>query len=481
MFNQISKSHYRARFLSEEALERKPNAIRSLLPLERTPGLISLLAGKPNPTTFPIAGLSLSIRDPRSEIKNIRDSKIDTDDATDLIELKLSKEDLEEGLQYSEEGGVRKLMGWVCGLQERVHGRKCGLYDQGVADEGWKVTIGAGSQDVLYKAIKSILNPGDYVLVESPVYPGVFPIFHSMHCPQVEIKTDEDGVSVMHLRSVLESWPEGKPKPKVFYTVPTGSNPTGATATTERRIQVLQLAREHDFLILEDDPYYYLFYGDTPRPPSYFALEVTLPEKELGRVVRFDSCSKVLSAGLRIGWASGPEIILDAMIQCTGMLNLQTPTITQIMTYSLLSSPSWGYDGFLLHADQVAAFYKRKSDVFETYMQKYLGVGASGEDIPLAKWEKPKAGLFFWFKIIDDLSSQSDEGDSEALVRTKAFKNGVLALPGTVFLPGDEPKKTGYVRASFSLLDEGDVEEAMKRLRTTILEARKETKSNIAE
>ncbi|KAG7089186.1 hypothetical protein E1B28_010888 [Marasmius oreades] len=317
--NQIPKSHYSLRFLSTEARERKPNAIRSLMPLERTPGLISLLAGKPNPTAFPIAGLSLSIRDPRSEIMNIRNTKSDSDEAADLIEVKLSQEALEEGLQYTEEGGIRSLMGWVCGLQERVHGRKCGLYNGGTASEGWKVTIGAGSQDVLYKAIKSILNPGDSVLVESPVYPGVFPIFHSMYCPQIEIQTDENGVSASHLRSILESWPKEAPKPKIFYTVPTGSNPTGATAATERRIEVLQLAREHDFLILEDDPYYYLYYGDTPRPPSYFALEATLAEKggtEVGRVIRFDSCSKVLSAGLRIGWACGPEMIVDAMIQC---------------------------------------------------------------------------------------------------------------------------------------------------------------------
>jgi len=131
--------------------------VRSLFPLERTPGLLSLLAGKPNPTTFPIASLSLSIRDPKSEIRNIRDEKADSDEAADLIDIKLSKAELEEALQYAEEGGVPKLMGWFSTLQQKVHGRRCELYNQGTVCEGWKVTIGVGSQDVLYKV--GIITP----------------------------------------------------------------------------------------------------------------------------------------------------------------------------------------------------------------------------------------------------------------------------------------------------------------------------------
>ncbi|KAK7027244.1 hypothetical protein VNI00_015333 [Paramarasmius palmivorus] len=447
--------------------------VRHLFPLERTPGVISLLAGKPNPTTFPIAGVSLAVRDPRSAIK---DKKRESDENADLVEVKLDKALLEEGLQYAEEAGVRSLMKWFCGLQERVHGRRCTLYEESGVDEA------VGSQDVLYKAIKAIVNPGEPVFLESPVYPGVPPVLHSLHCEQIEIPTDDQGVDTTHFRKVLESWPAGKPKPKIFYTVPTGCNPTGATASLERRVELLKLSREHDFLILEDDPYYYLYYGDTARPPSYFSLEATLlisdddsSLPEVGRVIRFDSLSKVLSAGIRIGFASGPQPVLDALIKFTATINLQTPTLTQIITYALLTSPSWGYDGFRLHTEQIAEFYRKKRDVFEGYMRKYLGSSEDGS--ALAKWATPKAGLFFWFKILIEPDSESD-GDSEALIQTKAFQNGVLALPGTVFLPSSQdaqgPRKTGYVRASFSLLNEVEVEEAIIRLKKTILEARDE-------
>jgi len=118
-----------------------------------------------------------------------------------------------------------------------------------------------------------------------------------------------------------------------------GCNPTGMTATLERRKEVLKLAREHNFLILEgstptelirvanglqsllripDDPYYYLYYGKAARPPSYFTLE--LDEPELGRVLRFDSLSKILSAGIRIGFASGPEPLVVAMNRHVGVI-----------------------------------------------------------------------------------------------------------------------------------------------------------------
>lgn len=84
------------------------------------------------------------------------------------------------------------------------------------------------------------------------------------------------------------------------------------TASTRRRTEVLALAHEHDFIILEDDPYFYLYYGHSPRPPSYFALEAQAGGA-VGRVLRFDSLSKVLSAGIRIGFASGPAPLLTAI------------------------------------------------------------------------------------------------------------------------------------------------------------------------
>ncbi|CAA7269549.1 unnamed protein product [Cyclocybe aegerita] len=421
-------------FLSDIAKNRRPSPIRSLFPLEKTPGVISLLAGKPNSLTFPFTSLSFTAVSPTS---------------SDETTLTIDGAELQLGLQYSATEGLEPLLDWLHGLQEVNHGRKRG--------EGWRISVGCGSQDLIYKAINAMVNPGDSVLVESPAYAGVIPMFVSLHCNQIEVETDAHGICSSSLRTTLEQWPAGKPKPKVLYTVPYGCNPTGMTATTDRRKEVLQLAREHNFIILEDDPYFYLYYGKAPRYPSYFQLE--LEEPEAGRVLRFDSLSKILSAGIRIGFATGPKALLNAIDQHTATSNLQVPSLTQIIVFRLLQS--WGYDGFAAHVQRVSEFYREKRG-----MVKHL--------TGLAEWSSPEAGMFFWFKLLlaEDPTAASDpaHNDSEAVIRTRAFENGVLALPGTAFIPNGG--RTPYVRAAFSLIGEEDVEKATQRLRETILQER---------
>jgi len=292
------------------------------------------------------------------------------------------------------------------------------------------------------------------------VYAGTIPMFEGLHCEQIEVQTDANGVCSDVLRDILENWSAGKPKPKVFYTVPYGCNPTGMTATLERRKEVLRLAHKHNFLILEDDPYYYLYFGKAARPPSYFRLE--LDEPEVGRVIRFDSFSKILSAGMRIGFASGPKPIIDVINLHTATANLQPSSLVQAITISLVEE--WGYDNFFTHTRNVADFYRKKRDVFESALNMHLD--------GLAEWCTPEAGMFFWFKLLllPNQTSEVDEGDSEDLIRTKAYEGGVLALPGTIFLPSG--RKTAFVRASFSLSTEEQVNEALKRLRTVLLKER---------
>lgn len=149
--------------------------------------------------------------------------------------------------------------------------------------------------------------------------------------------------------------------------------------------------------------------------------------------------------------------------------------MTQAIAFALLNT--WGYEGLFKHTSLVSTFYKGKRDIFERVLNKYLK--------GLAAWSTPEAGMFFWseslplirvfrtngytatrFKLLID----GAEEDSQVIIRDHAFKNGVLALPGTVFMPNGG--KTAYVRASFSQLGEVEVEEAVKRIRDTILQAR---------
>lgn len=105
------------------------NIVRSLFPLEATPGVLSLLAGKPNPTTFPFTSLNFTVRSPTQPGED--------------ISVALTEEELAKGLQYSETCGIPTLCGWINELQSRVHGRHQG--------EGWRLTVGSGSQDLINK------------------------------------------------------------------------------------------------------------------------------------------------------------------------------------------------------------------------------------------------------------------------------------------------------------------------------------------
>lgn len=148
----------------------------------------------------------------------------------------------------------------------------------------------------------------------------------------------------------------------------------------------------------------------------------------------------------------------------TSHANLQPNSLTQVITHTILEY--YSYEGFKRHADMVADFYRAKRDVFEAAMQRHLN--------GLAQWETPEAGMFFWFKLLlDDPSDPSQppvEEDSEEIITEKAFANGVLALPGTSFMT--QGGKTAYVRASFSLNEPEEVDEALRRLRETVLQAR---------
>ncbi|KAG8707522.1 hypothetical protein FRC09_001776 [Ceratobasidium sp. 395] len=440
-----------ARFMARCTTLRTIDGIRGLLPLELQPGVISLLAGKPNPTTFPIEELSITLRSPTAPQPY---QPTASSDSTVFETLTLKNADISTALQYSFTDGIPELRQTLAVFQKNEHGVD-------VDDVNLQLAMGSGSQDLLYKAFSSVADPGDSVLVEAPVYAGVLPILQTLEADLVE--TDPLGLSISHLRSTLESWPVGKRLPKALYTVPFGCNPTGSTTPLERRRALLELADEYDFLVLEDDPYFFLYFGSEERPPSYLSLENTMIRAQgdgsQRRVVRFDSFSKVFSGGMRIGFVTGPPEIVGAINSHTSAANLQAASTTQSIILAILKH--WGSTGFHAHISNIAGFYRAKRDVFDAAMTKHFR--PAGRE-PLAEWTKPEAGLFFWFKL-NLLPSKSD---SFHLVRTRALAKGVLAVPGAAFYPSG--RKTSYVRAAFSVIGENEVDEALKRLAGVVRE-----------
>ncbi|CAO1612828.1 unnamed protein product [Sympodiomycopsis kandeliae] len=426
--------------LSERARNRLPSAIRSLYPAEKIPGMISLLSGKPNSSTFPVKKITLDIETPSNDI----------DGPASVSTVSIDAGDLDAALQYGPTDGLPRLVKWVEALQTRMHGVQKG-------NGHWRCSFGVGSQDCLTKAMEALLNPGDTLLVEAPTYPGILPQVRALGANAVELTPDAEGATPEELESILCNWQTSSrtrhlPFPKLLYLTPTGGNPTGATSSESRKRSILSILQKHDVLLFEDDAYYYLDYSELgsdpitrPRPRSYFSMD-----PECQTVVRFDSFSKILSSGLRLGFVTGHIDLINAIDLDSAGKNLQPSGISQGVVLAILEH--WGIEGFLRHVDKVAGFYQSRRDFFDAAAQKHLQGKAS--------WVRPTAGMFLWIKL------ELPDGDSFQLVSQEAKNAGVLALPGVALLAN--PTKSTYVRTSFSQVPLVQVDEAFKRLRSVI-------------
>ncbi|GJN92092.1 hypothetical protein Rhopal_005121-T1 [Rhodotorula paludigena] len=427
-------------FISERGKRWQPSAIRGLFPLEKIPGMVSFLAGKPNADTFPFSAIKVDLK------PIIPGDPVET--------LTVESDALNEALQYGATAGLPGLNKWVETLQEVRHKR--------AKDGSWRVSLGSGSQDLINKAFHSLVNDDDSILIESPVYSGTLGLLNRFQVNLIDVPVDTEGLDPAKLEHILSNFSElypGKRFPKLLYTIPTGSNPTGATAPEARRQAVLALARKYNLLILEDDAYHYLSFDPENLVPSYWELEARAGG-ETGRVVRFDSFSKILSSGMRLGFVTGPKELIEIIDLHTANTNLQPSSTTQAMVSVLLHK--WGLDGFLAHTRRVAAYYKDKRDMFGKVAHKHLD--------GLATWVSPEAGMFLFLNL--QLTKDGTPGDSSSLISNTAVQKGVLAVPGTGFLPNGGPSP--YVRVSFSLATEEDAELGFSRLRECILEARGE-------
>ncbi|SPO46582.1 related to aromatic amino acid aminotransferase I [Moesziomyces antarcticus] len=450
--------------LSDTARNRMPSAIRSLFPAELIPGMVSLLSGKPNSDTFPFQRIVLELKPAQP------------DAAPEQIAIEGG--DLDVALQYSATSGIPKLVEWIQTFQSKIHARPLVANEQG-AGKVWRCSFGNGSQDLLTKTFEALVNPGDSVVLESPAYSGILPSLVAHKARMFEAATDSEGVEPHALDELLSNWTtapatQGAPFPKFLYTTPTGANPSGTSASDERKRAVLAVIRKHNLLLLEDDPYYFLSFAGLSadadpvtraRGKSYFRLELE-DGNNVGRVLRFDSFSKILSAGLRLGFITGPRELLDAIDLDTSSRNLQTSGTSQAIAYALLSR--WGMDGFLHHADSVARFYQDRLERFEASADSILRASPS-----VADWVRPTAGMFLWIRLkLPPSGEGAADGDSYDLVSNKAKAAGVLALPGIAFKPPTDTRTpSAYVRTSFSQVPLDQIDTAFQRLRSVVEQA----------
>ncbi|XP_046566997.1 kynurenine/alpha-aminoadipate aminotransferase, mitochondrial-like isoform X1 [Haliotis rubra] len=404
------------KYLSRTAMRRKPSALRELQKYVGS-DLVLMAGGMPNGELFPIVEADLVLRDGRR--------------------LTINPDEMKKALQYGVTKGMADIIDWSRVLQRRVHQPPTLLRDRTPpsAPSDMDIIMCNGCQEAISKTLEAVLNEGDAILLEEATYPNVMSVGYPLGAKAVSVPSDSSGMIPSELRNILATWDTDKrgPRPKIMYCVPTGGNPTGANWSLDRKKAVYSIARKYDFLILEDDPYYYIQYN-RPLTPSFLSLD------EDGRVIRCDSFSKLIAAGARLGFISGPQhflqklvLHLDCSVACTN--NLSQTVIRKILE-------DMGHDGFLRHGEKLAAFYKDRADKMVAIAEKRLE--------GLAEWSPPDGGMFMWIKLLGVKSSEP--------VVQRVIEKGAVLVNGFHFLA--QPRETPYIRVSFSYASEKDMNKA---------------------
>uniref|UniRef100_A0A8C2GWN0 Aminoadipate aminotransferase n=1 Tax=Cyprinus carpio TaxID=7962 RepID=A0A8C2GWN0_CYPCA len=401
-----------ARFLTAVSAARRPSPIRILTELQQRspPSLISLAGGAPNPNTFPF--LSASIKVSGGEV------------------LVLDEPLMKRALQYSGSYGIPELLSWMKDLQKSLHNPPPASYSP---ERGqMEMCVTTGSQEGLCKIFEMLVSSGDNVLLDAPTYSGTLAALQPLGCNLINVASDHHGMIPADLGKILGRWDPadaqkpGSSVPRVLYTIPNGGNPTGASMTYERKQEVYELARKYDFLIIEDDPYYFLQF-QKPWAPTFLSMDVD------GRVLRMDSFSKILSSGLRIGFVTGPKPLVDRVVLHIQASTMHTSTFTQLMVSQLLHN--WGPE--------------TNSSISRTAFSPVCFVD-------VAEWHPPMAGMFLWIKL-------KGIKDTQQLIMKKALEKEVLLVPGGVFnINSSDP--CPYVRAAFSLSTPQQIDEVQHTL-----------------
>ena len=321
-------------------------------------------------------------------------------------------------LQYGSTQGVAELLQ---ALSQR--------YDVPVEN----IQITTSSQQGIDVTARVLLDPGDVVLVAIPSYLGALQSFKSYRAEIVGLDLTQSFEASKRRRDTLRSLVDAGKKIKFFYTVPDFQNPSGETLTLAQRSELVSLAREYGFLILEDSPYRDLRYEGKHQTSIY----TLAPE----RTVHLGSFSKVFAPGLRLGWMIAASEFLDKVYVCKQSLDLCPPILDQYLATEWLTSGELDRN-----LEKSVKLYKGKRDLMLSMLEKYMPQGVS--------WTHPEGGLFLFLTLPESI-------DAVALY-DRALAAGVAYVAGAFFYPDCSHHNT--MRLSFSFIDDEKIEPGIKIL-----------------
>jgi DNA-binding transcriptional MocR family regulator len=298
------------------------------------------------------------------------------------------------------------------------------------------VVVTTGSQHALELISKLFLDPGDVVLAEGPSYVTAMVVFRSFQAEVVHVDMDDEGMIPQSLREAITRVRAAGGRIKFLYTIPSFQNPTGVTLSWPRRMEILEIARENEILVVEDNPYGLLYFQQAPPHAMRSADEEG--------VVYLGTFSKTLAPGLRVGWALAPHAIREKLVLANEAAVLSPSSFAQTVISEYLSTADWKGQ-----IDTFRGVYRERRDAM---------LLALGEHLPGMRWTLPAGGFYVWLTMPDNL-------DSKAML-PRAVKELVAYTPGTAFYADGHGHNA--MRLSFCYPTPEAIREGVRRLASVI-------------
>jgi len=360
--------HLEKRFASRAA-GMQPSEIRSLFAVASRPEIVSLAGGMPNLSALPMEMMASVVN-------------------------KLILTNGAEALQYGSGQGHPKLREQICEVMAL----------EGIRANPDDVIVTTGSQQALDLISRIFIDPGDVVLVEAPSYVGALGTFHQYEAQVVHVELDSQGLVPEALRQAINSVRASGRTIKFLYLIPNYQNPTGVLLPADRRTEILEICREEEIFVVEDNPYGLLGF-DRPSPNAMRA-------EDTENVIYLGSFSKTIAAGLRVGWALVPPSLKEKLVIASESSILCPSNFTQLTISNYLADQPW--------RDQIASFcelYKVRRDAMLESLEEYFP--------PSATWTKPGGGFYVWVNLPPEIDTK--------LLMPKAIVAKVAYVPGTAF------------------------------------------------
>ena len=367
----------------------------AILALAGAKDVISFAGGFPDPQTFPGPAVADILRE-----------LVEDGDASPF--------------QYAPTQGLAGPLDFVAGRLERLEGRR---------PEEAELLLTSGAVEALELAGKALVDRGDCVLVEAPTYLGAVMAFQSFEARVMGVPLDGEGLIVDDLERHLA----GGLRPKLLYTIPDHQNPAGVSLSHERRLALVEIARHHGLLLVEDVAYRELSFAEE-RPPSLWALAPDV-------VLQVGTFSKTFFPGVRLGWAVGPAELVAKLVWA----KQNTDQCAAALGQRLLEE--YGRRGLLDEGvARARALYGSRCDAMLAALDRDVG--------PAATWTRPSGGFFTWLEL--------PAGTDAVELAGRALEAGVAVVPGPPFFSAEGGER--HVRLSFSRVSEEEIDDGIRRL-----------------